>query len=193
MNSNNIRVIAVTGMPGSGKSVFAEHAKELGYYIVVMGDVVRAKVIEEGFEPTPERSQEMMIRLREQMGEQAIAHLTCERIDKMVEEGKKKFIIDGVRSQAEVLHFQEHLGNDFVIVAIHVDPSLRYERLRLRGRKDAPTSEEGFKKRDLSELKLGLGETIAFSNYIIPNNKTLDDFRILSLDLLNELEKSENE
>jgi dephospho-CoA kinase len=193
MNSNNIRVIAVTGMPGSGKSVFAEHAEELGYHIVVMGDVVRAKVVEEGFEPTPERSQKMMIKLREKMGEQAIAHLTCETIDKMIEEGKKNIIIDGIRSQAEVLHFQEHLGNDFVIVAIHVDPSLRYERLRIRGRKDAPTTEEDFKKRDISELKLGLGETIAFSNYVIPNNKTLDDFRILSLDLLNELEKSDNE
>ena len=191
MNSNKIKVIAVTGMPGSGKSVFAEHAKELGYHIVVMGDVVRAKVIAEGFEPTPERSQKMMIKLREQMGEQAIAHLTCEAIDKLIKESKKNIIIDGIRSQAEVLHFQEHLGNDFVIVAIHVDPSLRYERLRLRGRKDAPTTEEDFKKRDLSELKLGLGETIAFSNYVIPNNKTLDDFRILSLDLLNELEKGE--
>ena len=110
----------------------------------------------------------------------------------MINEGKNNIIIDGIRSQAEVLHFQEHLGNDFVIVAIHADPSLRYERLRLRGRKDAPTTEEEFKKRDLSELKLGLGETIAFSNYVISNNKTLDEFRILSLDLLNELEKSDN-
>ena len=67
MNSNNIRVVSVTGMPGSGKSVFAEHATELGYHIVVMGDVVRAKVIEEGFESTPERSQKMMVKLREEM------------------------------------------------------------------------------------------------------------------------------
>lgn len=191
MNSNNIRVIAVSGMPGSGKSVFAKHAEELGYHIFVMGDVVRAKVIEEGFEPTPERSQKMMIKLREEMGEKAIAHLTCEAIDKMIKEGKKNIIIDGIRSQAEVLHFQEHLRNDFVIVAIHVDPSLRYERLRVRGRKDAPTTEEEFKNRDISELKLGLGETIAFSNYIISNNKSLDEFRILSLDLLNELEKGD--
>ena len=191
MSSNNVRIIAVTGMPGSGKSVFAEHAQELEYQIVVMGDVVRAKVVEEGFEPTPERSQKMMIKLREEMGEKAIAHLTCEVIDKLIEEGKKKIIIDGIRSQAEVLHFQEHIGNDFVIVAIHVDPSLRYERLRLRGRKDAPTTEEEFKKRDLVELELGLGETIAFSNYIIPNNKSLEDFKILSLDLLNELEKGD--
>jgi len=191
MSSNNVRIIAVTGMPGSGKSVFAEHAQELEYQIVVMGDVVRAKVVEEGFEPTPERSQKMMIKLREEMGEKAIAHLTCEVIDKLIEEGKKKIIIDGIRSQAEVLHFQEHIGNDFVIVAIHVDPSLRYERLRLRGRKDAPTTEEEFKKRDLIELELGLGETIAFSNYIIPNNKSLEDFKILSLDLLNELEKGD--
>ena len=50
---------------------------------------------------------------------------------------------------------------------------------------------EDFKKRDESELKLGLGETIAFSNYIVLNNKTLDVFRDSSIDLLNELEKGE--
>ena len=191
MTSHNIKVIGVTGMPGSGKSVFADYANEKNYHTVVMGDVIRATVIENGYEPIPEMTQKTMVDLRKEHGDAAVAFITCKVIDKLIEEGSYKIIIDGIRSQAEVEYFRKHLGDDFVIVAIHVDPSLRYERLKLRGRKDAPTSDEEFSKRDESELKLGLGETIAFSNYVISNNKTLEYFKELSIDLLNDLEKED--
>lgn len=191
MTKRITRVIGVTGMPGSGKSLFAQYATQRGYETVIMGDVIRAKVIEEGFEPTPDNTQRVMVQLREKMGEDAVAHLTCKAIDSLIEEGSHRIIIDGIRSQVEVDYFKNHLNDEFVIVAIHVDPTLRYERLRLRGRKDAPLTEEDFKKRDKSELKLGLGETIAFSNYVILNNRTLNEFRDSSVDLLNELEKGE--
>ena len=187
MTEPRTRVLGVTGMPGSGKSEFALFAEELGYHTVVMGDVVRARVVEEGYEPTPEMSRKYMLQLREELGEAAVAHLTCIAIDKLVKEGKRKLIIDGIRSQAEVQHFKDHLKNSFVIIAIHVDPDLRFERLQARGRKDAPVTEDDFNKRDESELKLGLGETIAFSNYVIPNNKSLKDFKKKSVSLLKEL------
>ena len=188
MTKPNTKILGVTGMPGSGKSEFAHFAEELGYHTVVMGDVVRARVVEGGFEPTPEMSTRYMLQLREEMGETAVAHLTCDAIDILVSEGKNLLVIDGIRSQAEVTYFKEHLDEAFFIVAIHVDPDLRFKRLQTRGRKDAPVTEDDFNQRDESELKLGLGETIAFSNYIIPNNKSLDDFREKSLSLLNELE-----
>jgi dephospho-CoA kinase len=188
MKDPKSRVLGVTGMPGSGKSEFAHFATEQGYYTVVMGDVVRARVVKEGFEPTPEMSKKFMLQLREEMGETAVAHLTCIEIDRLIQEGKNNLIIDGIRSQAEVTHFKEHMENSFVIIAIHVDPDLRFQRLKARGRKDAPITEEDFINRDESELKLGLGETIAFSNYIISNNKSMSDFREKSTNLLKELE-----
>lgn len=187
MTESEIKIIGVTGMPGSGKSVFAEHANNMGYKTVVMGDVVRAKVLENGYEPTPESGRKMMMELREKYGEEAIAHLTCLTINKLTEHGQSKIIIDGIRSQAEVTHFREHLGTDFIIVAIHGDPLIRYSRLKLRGRSDAPRTEVDFAKRDEAELKLGLGETIAFSNYILSNNRTLESFKESSISLLNDL------
>ncbi|MCG3259690.1 MAG: AAA family ATPase, partial [Candidatus Heimdallarchaeota archaeon] len=45
MTKPKATIIGVTGMPGSGKSEFARFAEELGYQTVVMGDVVRAKVV----------------------------------------------------------------------------------------------------------------------------------------------------
>ncbi|MBY9000373.1 MAG: AAA family ATPase [Candidatus Heimdallarchaeota archaeon] len=189
MTESKIRIIGVTGMPGSGKSVFADHANNRGYQTVVMGDVVRAKVLEYGYDPTPDTSRKVMMELREKHGEEAVAHLTCQVIDKLTEEGNNKIIIDGIRSQAEVKHFRKHLEDNFIIVAIHVDPLIRYDRLKLRGRSDAPKTEKDFAKRDEAEISLGLGETIAFSNYILCNNRTIDSFEELSLSLLEDLEK----
>ena len=80
------------------------------------------------------------------------------------------------------------MGNDFLIVAIHVDPTIRYDRLKRRGRSDAPRTEEDFAKRDEAELSLGLGETIAFSNYVLSNNDTLESFKESSISLLNNLQ-----
>ncbi|MHA1346907.1 MAG: AAA family ATPase [Candidatus Heimdallarchaeaceae archaeon] len=188
MTESKIKIIGVTGMPGSGKSVFAEHANSKGYETVVMGDVVRAKVLEYGYEPTPKSGRKVMLELRDKYGEDAIAHLTCLTIDKLTERGQSKIIIDGIRSQAEVDHFRNHLGSDFIIVAIHGDPLIRYNRLKARGRSDAPRTEEDFAKRDEVELKLGLGVTIVFSNYILSNNKTLESFEDSSISLLNDLE-----
>lgn len=187
MTESEIKIIGVTGMPGSGKSVFAEHANNEGYKTVVMGDVVRAKVIEYGHEQTPESGRKVMLEIREKYGEEAVAHLTCLAIDELIEQGQSEIIIDGIRSQAEVTHFREHLGKDFIIVAIHVDPLIRYNRLKLRGRNDAPKTEEDFAKRDKAELNLGLGETIVFSNYILSNNRTLESFKESSISLLNDL------
>lgn len=187
MTESDIKIIGVTGMPGSGKSVFAEHANNDGYKTVVMGDVVRAKVLEYGYEPTPESGRKVMMELREKYGEETIAHLTCLTINALTEQGQGKIIIDGIRSQVEVIHFREHLGKDFIIVAIHSDPLIRYNRLKLRGRDDAPKTEEDFAKRDEAELTLGLGETIAFSNYILSNNRTLESFKESSISLLNDL------
>lgn len=184
-------VIGVTGMPGSGKSVFADYAKEDGYVTVVMGDVIRSKVVEMGHEPTPEQTRIVMIKLRDELGEDVVAYLTCKTIEKLFQTGSKKIVIDGIRSQKEVDYFREFLGKNFVIIAIHVDPDVRFKRLKKRGRKDAPETEEDFLKRDEIELSLGLGDTIALSNYIISNNSTLKKFKEISLSLLEDFKKGD--
>lgn len=191
MSSNNtLHVLGITGMPGSGKSVFAHFAKERGYQIVVMGDVIRETARARGLEPTQEACRTMMIDLRKERGEAVVAELTFEKIEQLRKQGYNKFVIDGIRSQVEVEYFKEKLAEDFHIVAVHVDPKIRFKRLRERGRADAPQTEDDFRKRDETELQVGVGETIAFSNFIIPNNGTLEEFKKQSLDLLNYIENT---
>ena len=53
MNADKI-VVGLAGMPGSGKSLVVETARELGYAIVVMGDVIREETAKRGLELTPQ-------------------------------------------------------------------------------------------------------------------------------------------
>ena len=41
-----MKVIGVTGLPGSGKSLFFDMAKEKGVVVVSMGDIIREKAAE---------------------------------------------------------------------------------------------------------------------------------------------------
>jgi dephospho-CoA kinase len=76
-------------------------------------------------------------------------------------------VLDGVRSPAEVEYLRE-IGPARVL-AIHASPQRRFERLRLRGRPDDPSSPEELAARDRTELALGAGEVIALADGMIVN------------------------
>lgn len=163
-------MIAVVGMPGSGKSEFLNIALNYGYRFISMGDIVREETVKRGF--SLEESGKVAQMLRDKGGLDAIAILT---LNKIREGHNDKFIIEGIRGIKEVERFRNEIN--FFLVGIHTSPSLRFDRLKKRGREDDPKNFEEFYKRDLRELSWGLGEAFALSDVIINNNETLEDFR----------------
>ena len=158
------KVIAVTGMAGSGKSTFVEMGREEGYDSVVMGDVVREETARRGLEPTPRNIGRVMLSLREEEGESVIAK-RC--IPKIRAAGDVVWI-DGVKSLYEVEEFKR-VFSDLVLVAIHASPKTRFKRLFGRKRSDDPESWELFLERDRRELGVGVGNVIALADYMIVN------------------------
>lgn len=160
--------ICIAGMPGSGKGVVAGVARGLGLRVVSMGDVIRKEAEKRGL-PTDDRSLgQLMIKMREEMGSAIVAELCL----KEVGEGVDVVVFEGIRSLAEVEAFKRRFKR-VVIVAVHAPPHLRFKRLRLRGRSDAPSSMKEFRARDERELKVGLGEVLALADYVIANDATL--------------------
>ncbi len=157
-------LILVTGMPGSGKSLVSSVASTLGIPVYVMGDVVREEARRRGLEPTPANLNMVARMLREEYGPTVVAERTAEKI---VRDGCRVCLVDGVRSLAEVEVFQR-LG-DTVVVAVHASPRTRFERLRRRGRPGDPKTWEEFRQRDLTELGFSLGSVIALADYMIVN------------------------
>lgn len=168
-----MRVIGTVGMPGSGKSVISQILKEkLNSFYIVMGDVIREEVMKKGLEPTPDNVQMIMITIREREGNDIVA----QRCIKKLKENEVKYewaIIEGLRGFEELATFRKHLN--FLLIAIHASPSTRFNRLKQRGRSDDPKNREMFDKRDLIELKVGIGSVIALADHILVNEGSKED------------------
>ena len=161
-------IVGLTGMPGSGKSLVVQAAKKLGYEVITMGDVVREETAKRGLEPTPPNIGKVMLELRKTNGDRVIAE-NC--IPKIKEKRGTRIIVDGLRSYVEVETFQRTLPH-FVLVSVHASPQARFERLCSRGRSDDPKTWEDFHERDLRELGVGIGHSIALAEYVIINDST---------------------
>ena len=137
-----MQVMGISGLPGSGKSLVSEIAIKRGAVIVSMGDIIREEAKKRG-ESTKETAQ----KLREEFGQYIVSELTIKKVKKLQEEDpESKIIVEGIRSPHEVDMFKENF-EDFIILSIFANPSLRFERLKLRMREDDSTDYAEFKKR----------------------------------------------
>ncbi|MGC8983163.1 MAG: AAA family ATPase [Desulfurococcaceae archaeon] len=182
--------VLLTGMPGSGKSVVVEAARELGIPAFTMGDVVREETLKRYGMITPELMVKTSRDLREEHGEDVIALRTIERV-KREAPGACVVLIDGVRSLAEVGVFRKF--GEVVIVAVHASPRTRFKRLLERRRPGDPNTYEDFLKRDLVELGFGLGSVIALADYMIVNEGSLEEAKSEAKRVLRSLVESRGE
>lgn len=166
---DNRLVIGLAGMPGAGKSIVVEVAKERGYGVFVMGDVVREEAGRRGLEPNPENIGKIMLELRQKEGPTVMARRCIPKIKQAI---RGKVIIDGIRNLNEVEEFKKHFPK-FSLIAIHSCPETRFIRLYCRRRSDDPENWEIFHERDRRELSVGLGNAIAMVEHMIVNEEDL--------------------
>jgi dephospho-CoA kinase len=159
-----IRIVAVTGMPGAGKSTAVRGLVSAGWRLVVMGDVVREETRRRGLQPNAQNTGEVMQDLRKKLGEAAVAKLCLKSI---AESGEERVVVDGVRSMAEVEEFRRSAS--VLLVAVHASPHRRYALLKERGRSDDPLTYEMFAKRDQRELGVGISAAIALADEVVSN------------------------
>ena len=168
-----MKVMGISGLPGSGKSMVSEIATQRGAIIVSMGNIIRDEAAKRG-ESTKETAQ----KLREENGPLIVAELTVEKIKEILNENlDQPIIVEGIRSPHEVNLFKRHFDN-FIVLSIFANPSLRFERLKHRGRADDSKDYEGFIERDQMELEFGIGSVICLSDKIIINETSLEDYLV---------------
>jgi dephospho-CoA kinase len=178
-------VIGLAGMPGSGKSLIVDTARELGYAVVVMGDVVRQETINRGFELTPQNVGKVMLELRQKEGNFVIAQKCVPTIQEQI---SNKVLVDGLRSLYEADIFKEHFSR-FTLVAVHASPEIRFKRLSNRHRSDDPKEWKVFNERDMRELTVGLGNVIAMAEQMIVNDNTLEQVKAKIKESLEKVEE----
>ncbi len=166
-----MKVLAICGLPGSGKTTAIEAIEDLGI-IVTMGDVVRDEVKERNLEPSGNNIGKIALELREKCGPAIIAEKCVELIKKKNEE---IIFVDGVRSLSEVSIFRKYWK--FPIIAIVVDEEKRFKHLFERNRSDDPKSLEDLKERDRREIEFGLDKVLQNADYKIKNNSSIEDLK----------------
>jgi dephospho-CoA kinase len=179
-------VVAVVGMPGSGKATIRKIAEAFGYSVVVMGDEIREEACRRGLEPTPENIGRIMLQLRNEEGPNAVAK-RC--MSKIVGAKTSIVFVDGVRSLNEVEEFRKRALN-LTIVALHTSPETRFHRLFNRKRSDDPTGWDVFLERDLRELSVGQGNVIAMADHMIVNEGSYEELNTRVHELLEILIKN---
>lgn len=157
-------IVAVTGMPGAGKSTAAQALVAKGWARVVMGDVIREETKRRGLAPDSKNTGEVMKQLRKERGESAVAELCLEAIRKTKSD---KVVVDGIRSLSEVETFRK--AANVLLVVVHASPKRRFALLKERGRSDDPLTFEMFQIREERELGVGIGNAIAVADEMISN------------------------
>ena len=173
--SSMSRVLAVCGMPGSGKGEFAQVFMEAGIPVRSMGDMVREEVARRNLEVVPEIFGEVASDLRREFGEDVLAVRLTAAVDELLNT-HSLVLIDGLRGTAEYNVFKSTWGERFQSVAIHTDKDIRFERMMARGR-----SEDGgiatFEARDEREKGWGLEDLIDDADVLVENNDDLVQFQ----------------
>ena len=168
-----MRVLAVVGMPGSGKGEFSAIAQDMGIPVVVMGDVIREEVKNQGLPPTDESMGIVAQALREKHGMAAIAHVCVPVITRQQAE---VVLVDGVRGDAEVTLFSE-IFPEFSLVSIEAPLTTRFARLSERGRSDDLQDISELIARDERECSFGLGRAMELASVRIDNTGTREAFQ----------------
>jgi len=169
---SNRKIIAVVGMCGSGKSEAVKFFTDRGYKKVYFGDVVITELKSRGLEINEKNERKIREELRAEYGMGVMAIKSIDKIREFF--GNDNVVIESMYSWEEFKIIKEAFGDDFEVLAIYTTKKLRYERL---GRREfRPLTEEEAMSRDISEIQnLDKGGPIAYADYTLINDLTLDD------------------
>jgi len=167
-----MKVIAIVGMTGAGKSEVARLFAENGFARIRFGDVTDQEIKKRGLKLNEENERRIRELLREELGMSAYAKLNLPRIDEALR--KSDVVIDGLYSWEEYTFLKGNYGENFGVVAVWASPKTRYTRLAARAVRGL--TREDAASRDKAEIEnINKGGPIAMADYTILNESFLDD------------------
>lgn len=185
----NVKILAVVGMSGSGKSVVIDHLTEKGYPKVYFGGMVYKEMEKRGIERTEDGESEKKFReeIREKEGKDWVVNQVIAETKDLISAGQKRIVLDGVYSWTEYKTLKKEFPRCLTFIAIVVDKKLRYERVAKRP--DRSFDAAAIRERDRSEIEnLEKGGPIAAADYYILNNGAIKDVEERVDEIIKEIE-----
>ena len=167
-----MKVIAIVGMAGAGKSEVARVFEEHNFKKVRFGDITDEELKNKGLEQNEENERYVRQQLRKEHGMAAYAKLNLPRIDRSLK--SSNVVVDGLYSWEEYILLKEYYGEQFTTVAVWASPATRHGRLARRAKR--PLTLEEANSRDKSEIEnINKGGPIAMADFTILNDASLDE------------------
>jgi len=144
-----MKVVAIVGMAGAGKSEVSRVLEKDGFKKVRFGDITDQEIMNSGMELNEESEHYVRQQLRKEHGMAAYAKLNLPRIDALLK--SSDVAVDGLYSWEEYDLLKRHYGESFWVVAVWASPGARY--LRLSTRRERPLTLEEAASRDRAEIE----------------------------------------
>lgn len=171
------KVIALVGMPGSGKGTCTDYLQQhYGYPVIHFGNMVYEEVQRRGLDNVKD---EKFVRedMRVQEGPAVLAKHAAKKAEGYFKDGARAVVLDGLYSWSERKFLAETFSNDLVLIAVVAPRKERYKRILAR--KDGHrkyTDAKQIEERDIAEIEnLEKGGPIAFADYTLLNDKSQDE------------------
>jgi dCMP deaminase len=176
-------IIGITGRNASGKTEVSEFLKSRGFAYYSLSDEIREEIRRRGREITRSVLIEVGNDIRVKYGPGILAERILQKLDP-----NQNCVVDSIRNPSEVEALRKR--KDFILLAVHADPAIRFERSRQRGREGAPQTLAQFLKEEEKELNSSdptsqqLMATHRLADVIVENNGSLEDLHAQVKDLL---------
>ena len=183
---DNVKILAIVGMSGSGKSVAVDYLTSKGYPKVYFGGMIYKEMEKRGIERTEDGESEKNFRemIRETEGKDWVVRQVIAETKDLISAGQKRIVLDGVYSWTEYCTLKHEFPKALTFIAVVVDKHLRYERVAVRPGRAFDAA--AIRERDRSEIEnLEKGGPIVAADYYILNNGTIKE----STDRLDEILK----
>lgn len=176
------KLVCITGLTGSGKSVASDYFVRKGFSFLRFGQITLDEIKRLGLEPNEQNERPIREGFRKKYGMAAFAILNLPKLKMLLKKGNT--LGDGLYSFEEYKVLKKEFSNNFITIAVYAPPKLRYERLTKRKltKKDKdlrhrPATKDAAESRDFAELEnLNKGGTIAMANYTVINTKDIKYF-----------------
>lgn len=186
ISMDNVKILAIVGMSGSGKSVIVDYLTDKGYPKVYFGGMIYKEMEKRGIPRTEDGESEKKFReeIRETEGKDWVVRQVIAETRDLISAGQKRIVLDGVYSWTEYCTLKHEFPKALTFIAVVVDKQIRYDRVAVRPGRAFDAA--AIRERDRSEIEnLEKGGPIVAADYYILNNGTIEE----STDRLDEILK----
>ena len=137
MESKDIKILAIVGMSGSGKSTAIDYLTERKIPKVYFGGIIYKAMDEAGIERTPENDQIFRKEIREREGNDFVVKRAIKEVQNLIAAGQKRIALDGLYSWTEYKILRKEFPTEMTVIAIVMPKRLRsvtFMRLRISRR-----------------------------------------------------------